>query len=284
MTPNRLRVIGFHGRIKLCALFTLIFDDFINVVHQTCTLDILMHLPRSVFSHRQLDLFLWLLKVNGVDDVPSVKTMQNVNAALQKMCGVESISYNGALGHRYFVNSLSQIIAQVCTVQLWGYYDVVLILTSTLQEMGNPQVRPHLSFYPEDSGPHLSEARQGRRWLYELPSDQMSQMARIDNHDYFIYEPAMLRNGECCIPIRWFKRCNILYAQCWQMVVVTGDGRSGWRVIQSIDYEVSENDFMKNFPSLKDNTIGAQLHGLPSPSSIIGQFLSLALQYVSLIH
>jgi hypothetical protein len=42
---------------------------------QTCTLDILMHLPRSVFSHRQLELFLWLLKVNNVDDVPSVKSM-----------------------------------------------------------------------------------------------------------------------------------------------------------------------------------------------------------------
>lgn len=73
-----------------------------------------MHLPRSVFSQRQLDLFLWLLKVNQVDDVPSVKAMQNLNAALQKMCGIDSIAYNGALGHKYYVNSLPQIIAQVC--------------------------------------------------------------------------------------------------------------------------------------------------------------------------
>lgn len=72
-----------------------------------------MHLPRSVFSHRQLDLFLWLLKVNHIDDVPSVKTMQAINLALQKMCGIESIPYDGALGHRYFVNNFAQIIAQV---------------------------------------------------------------------------------------------------------------------------------------------------------------------------
>ncbi|KAJ6521633.1 hypothetical protein DFH09DRAFT_1251092 [Mycena vulgaris] len=78
----------------------------------TCTLDVLMHLPRSVFSQRQLDLFLWLLKVNQVDDVPSVKAMQSLNAALQKMCGIDSIPYNGALGHKYYVNSLPQIIAQ----------------------------------------------------------------------------------------------------------------------------------------------------------------------------
>ena len=60
-----------------------------------------MHLPRSVFSQRQLD------------DVPSVKSMQTLNAMLQKMCGVDSIKYKGALGHSYYVNSLSQIIAQV---------------------------------------------------------------------------------------------------------------------------------------------------------------------------
>lgn len=72
-----------------------------------------MHLPRSVFSQRQLDLFLWMLKVNGVDDVPTIKSMQALNVALQKMCGIDTIPYDGALGHKYFVNSLAQIIAQV---------------------------------------------------------------------------------------------------------------------------------------------------------------------------
>lgn len=72
-----------------------------------------MHLPRSVFSQRQLELFLWLLRVNGVDDVPSVRTMVALNAALQKLCGIETIEYLGKHGHRYYVNDISQIIAQV---------------------------------------------------------------------------------------------------------------------------------------------------------------------------
>ncbi|KAJ7436671.1 hypothetical protein B0H11DRAFT_1754574 [Mycena galericulata] len=110
-----------------------------------------MHLPRSVFSHRQLELFVWLLKVNKVDDVPSVKSMQELNAILQSLCGIESIAYNGALGHKYYVNNLAQIIAQ---------------------EMSNPKVRPHLSFYPEDNGKGLDEARQGTRWLNELRSSR----------------------------------------------------------------------------------------------------------------
>ncbi|KAF9070992.1 hypothetical protein BDP27DRAFT_1419522 [Rhodocollybia butyracea] len=39
----------------------------------SCTLDILMHLPRSVFSVRQLDLFVWLLRVNGVQALAYIR-------------------------------------------------------------------------------------------------------------------------------------------------------------------------------------------------------------------
>ncbi|KAJ7787526.1 hypothetical protein B0H14DRAFT_2221815, partial [Mycena olivaceomarginata] len=128
-----------------------------------------MHLPRSVFSQKQLNLFLWLLKVNNVDNIPSIKQMQKINLVLQKVCGIEIISYNGALRNKYFANNLVQIIALV-----------------------GPMFQPHLSFYPEDSGPKLSEVRQGQRWLKELPDEQTTPMLRISGHNYYIYEPAML--------------------------------------------------------------------------------------------
>ncbi|KAJ3753206.1 hypothetical protein EV360DRAFT_10907, partial [Lentinula raphanica] len=142
----------------------------------TCTLDILMHLPCSVFSQQQLDLFLWLLQVNGVANVPSVKTMKGLNSSLQKI--------------------LAQIIAQ---------------------EMANPFVRPKLHFYPEDSGTHLSEGRQAQRWLNEAPNNLLTPMARINARDFYIHEPAMLLDGSCCIPVRWFSRGTHLYARCWRM-------------------------------------------------------------------
>lgn len=111
-TTLNIHVSGIHGPIKLCVIYTSQFDLYQPFI-KTCTLDVLMHLPRSVFSHRQLELFIWLLKVNNVDDVPSVASMMELNSMLQKLCGIESIAYDGALGHRYYVNSLSQIIAQV---------------------------------------------------------------------------------------------------------------------------------------------------------------------------
>jgi hypothetical protein len=72
-----------------------------------------MHLPRSVFSQRQLDILLWLLTINGVADVPSLGSMKRTKAFLQAMSGVKSIPYSGALGNKYYANSLTDIIALV---------------------------------------------------------------------------------------------------------------------------------------------------------------------------
>ncbi|KAJ7751599.1 hypothetical protein B0H16DRAFT_1839904 [Mycena metata] len=222
-----------------------------------------MHLPRSVFSQRQLDLFLWLLKVNHVDDVPSVKSMQTINLALQKICGIESIPYDGALGHRYYVNSLAQIIAQ---------------------EMANPKVRPHLHFYPEDAGPKLSEARQGQRWLNELPDDRMTPMVRISKLDFYIHEPAMLDDGQCVIPTRWFMKDKQMFAKCWEMHVVTKDTSWGWRVIQPTeDFIVPATRFLKDFVTLQAD---AATYDIPHPSLIIdvvdmGTLLSTKWKYTN---
>jgi len=82
-----------------------------------CTIDILMHLPRSVFSQRQLDILLWLLHVNGIHDLPSPRAMKKIEAAMQEAHGVRTIPYDGALGHKYYVNSLADMIAQVCLAQ-----------------------------------------------------------------------------------------------------------------------------------------------------------------------
>lgn len=73
-----------------------------------------MHLPRSVFSQRQLDLILWALKLHNISGCPSVKQMTRFCNDIQKIYGVETIKYDGPLGHRYYVNNLAQMLSQVC--------------------------------------------------------------------------------------------------------------------------------------------------------------------------
>ncbi|KAI6027070.1 hypothetical protein EDC04DRAFT_2509144, partial [Pisolithus marmoratus] len=90
-----------------------------------------MHLPCSDFSQHQVDLLTWILHINGVQDVPSVRTWKTLEDDLQKIGGIETISFIGAFGHKYYMNSFSDIICQ---------------------EMANPHVQSLLHFYPEDSG------------------------------------------------------------------------------------------------------------------------------------
>lgn len=147
--------------------------------------------------------------------------------------------------------------------------------------MANPKVRPHLEFYPEDSGAHLTEARQARRWLHEMDNEQLTPMARLTadgRQDYYIHEPAMLRNGTCCIPVRWFKKDNQLFAKCWKMDIVSSDTEQGWRIVKSDDFTVPHTQFLKTFPQFCDD---ASQYGLPHPSRILCKLFLFVLASMS---
>lgn len=49
----------------------------------------------------------------GVPNLPSDKTMDQIDKEMQCMCGIRSIRYDGKLGHVYYANDLAAIIAQV---------------------------------------------------------------------------------------------------------------------------------------------------------------------------
>lgn len=89
------------------------FGCLINASLQSCTLDILQNLPRSAFSDNQLEVLSWMLRVNGVDDVPSKAQQKDAQDEFRESHGVQSKKYSGALGHTYYVNSLGAIISQV---------------------------------------------------------------------------------------------------------------------------------------------------------------------------
>ncbi|KAF8891836.1 hypothetical protein BD779DRAFT_1437618 [Infundibulicybe gibba] len=212
-----------------------------------CTIDILLHLPRSVFSKRQLDIFLWLLMVNDVDDIPSKYAIQNQEKKLQGICGVRTLEYEGALGHRYCVNSLGDLLAQ---------------------EMANPRVREHLRFYPEDNGKTVAEFYQASGWRELDDPIRLTPMARIGGQDFYLYEPCLLKDGRVCMPFEWFKRGGGLIANVWTLRA--GAGGSGWIVEEYNRVEVPEDQFLVSFTLW--NSTPSTGH-LPPVWSILGSLL-----------
>ncbi len=78
-----------------------------------------------------------------------------------------------------------------------------------------------LKFYLEDSSPHLSEARQGNKWLHEVQAKFSGMMARgSDGQDYFVDEPAManidnLGTPGAVLPIQFFEQGGQMMARVY---------------------------------------------------------------------
>jgi hypothetical protein len=141
--------------------------------------------------------------------------------------------------------------------------------------MANPKVRPYLSFLPEDSGSRLSEARQNQRWLNEMDPDHLTPMVRVGtDRDYYVFEPALLKNGEAVIPVRWFTWHGDIYALVWKMESVVSDsGGGGWIVRENVQSRVALTDFSLTYPEFLNSHLlkcrNLRRYSLPSSNSLM---------------
>ncbi|KAH9017678.1 hypothetical protein EDB85DRAFT_2076060 [Lactarius pseudohatsudake] len=68
------------------------------------------------------------------------------------------------------------------------------------QEMANPRVRPHLRFYPEDAGRHVSEYWHARHWVQDANPMHVTPMAVIGSQQFWMFEPCVLKTGDTPVP------------------------------------------------------------------------------------
>ncbi|KAK7438400.1 hypothetical protein VKT23_018013 [Stygiomarasmius scandens] len=205
-----------------------------------------IHLPRSTFSDIQLETISWALRVNGVNHVPSLDSQKHARRMLDAICGISTIRYSGALGHIYYVNSLAEIISR---------------------EMSNPRVREKLSFYPQNAQGKVDSAKNALRWLQELDPELTTPMIRVQNQDFYLFEPCRLTDGRYCIPYRWVEHVvdgkSQLMGYVWELAPV-GDS---WIVHSYNHYAAESWRFATSFPNLQHTYI---TRSIPDPRNIIG--------------
>ncbi|EMD30755.1 hypothetical protein CERSUDRAFT_101017 [Gelatoporia subvermispora B] len=217
----------------------LFFDDedwWPWIDRKHALLDIMGGFPRSLFSEAELD------------------AVKRHRERIANVAGVEPRTHDGALGNLYTTLDWYQIVKH---------------------EFANPLVRPHLHVYPEDSGTTLHEARQGRRWLHEMPADVACPMARSDHGlDFFVNELALVLLDPAHGPIpvlveRWFMRAGTLLARV-RPVLLTDQRRAfiiDAREHSSIDVKL-KFFYMSVVELLKPET---QLeYHLPRPDHVAG--------------
>ncbi|KAI9435019.1 hypothetical protein BJY52DRAFT_1131296, partial [Lactarius psammicola] len=155
----------------------------------------------------------------------------------------------GVFGHRYFINSLADIICQ---------------------EMANPRVRPYLHFYPEDAGKTVNEYWHTRHWHEVADPSLVTPMVVVNNTHFFVYEPTVLANGRVVMPYHWFLHGGSITARAWPLRAVKHGNDMGWIVEEFKTVIVSQGEFSISFGSWG---AGQLPHPLPSAKCIFGKFL-----------
>jgi hypothetical protein len=137
-----------------------------------------------------------------------------------------------------------------------------------MQEMANPYVQPHLRFFPEDTGKSVNEYCQAAHWRTEADPALLTPMALIQNQQFFIFEPCLLRDRRVCMPVRWFTRDTEIFSQAWIMRPISRDDGSRWVVEEHNLIKVLQDMFLISFGSWDSSQ---STKGLPHVSLIFGE-------------
>jgi hypothetical protein len=97
--------------------------------------------------------------------------------------------------------------------------------------MANPRVRPHLRFYLEDTGKHVSEYWHACHWHQDANPMQLMPVAVIGSQQFWTFEPCVLKTGAIVMPSCWFICDNVMHAVAWTLRPHGSGGQvTGWIV------------------------------------------------------
>ena len=147
--------------------------------------------------------------------------------------------------------------------------------------MSNPIVRPHLHFFPEDNGNFMGNAFEGRHWLEEMDAELLTPVITRGSQKYFIFEPVILEDHTCCIPVRWYMRYGKLHAKAWKIRRARLLGPEGWIALEYDCLRFPVTELAVSFPFFQHNHIH---RNLPDPRNILGKFYIFNSLYYHLLY
>ena len=84
-------------------------------------LDTLDNLLRMWVSKSLMNIFPWILRKSGTQDVPSLYHLHQVQTSLRKLSGVPTIQYKSPKGNIYSMNDPHTLVAMVSNVFVYAH-------------------------------------------------------------------------------------------------------------------------------------------------------------------
>ncbi|KIJ44857.1 hypothetical protein M422DRAFT_47201 [Sphaerobolus stellatus SS14] len=145
---------------------------------------------------------LWVMKEIGGCDVPSLDTIQRVQAKLHKQNSVPTTQFKSAQGNLFYVNNVAKQIAEVIDYFIYLYHRILTMCTIMFRT-GQIHLFNHMCLYPEETPNHMSETWHGEKLCKEIQLDELSLMVGVENKHFYINEIAKCHNGSYVYPVWW---------------------------------------------------------------------------------
>lgn len=114
-------------------------------------------------------------------DLPDLGHIKNIRSDLKARLGLRVLERISPHGNPCFTLSVCDIISQ---------------------ELSNPEVAPHIEFFPEkDEGVTVDRFSQSKKWREELPPSLRVPMVVVEGEHFYIYEPTQLEDSRVVVPV-----------------------------------------------------------------------------------
>ncbi|OAV88231.1 hypothetical protein PTTG_29101 [Puccinia triticina 1-1 BBBD Race 1] len=125
--------------------------------------------------------------------LPAWATVRGARIRIQKLLCTQLKTETSAFGTPCFYLSVQGILSQ---------------------DLANPQVSPHIDYYPEMTHHSLFKFSQSKKWLEELAPQHRAPMCQVNQEHFYLFEPVELTSGLIIIPIFFYSQDSQLYSKC----------------------------------------------------------------------
>ncbi|KAG9122228.1 hypothetical protein FRC07_001489 [Ceratobasidium sp. 392] len=136
---------------------------------------------RVHFGRRHVEIMLEYARQTQGEPIPSYYALREFRKSLKSRIGDPSKRYVSPGGTVFYVNEISEGIKQ---------------------DISNPQVRPHMNFFPHVDGKHMSQAWHGHKMVYDVPDRFLTPCMSYGKKLFYVNE-LVRREHDWFIPLRW---------------------------------------------------------------------------------
>ncbi|CUA71593.1 Valine--tRNA ligase [Rhizoctonia solani] len=188
--------------------------------------DQLMNSLRTKFGRRQMRAALAYARETGGRDIPSYKTLRKAQARMRNILGNPTVRKVSYAGNVYYMNRVTSGLAQ---------------------DLANPLLRKHMSFYPHYDDNRMSQIWHGGKLLKDVPDHVLTPMIQHNNQIYYVGELVQRTHG-WFLPLRWMLKGE--QRKMYAIGHIVEETQTGLQVRSDRRISVPVASFICSFPEL----------------------------------